>query len=79
VSEVKNNAFSRIGYIRFGVKLRRTQSEQMSSGLPLMADIGVWPRRWRKTPGRSLGVTPSHRRSVARYKGRPSPRAENLA
>jgi hypothetical protein len=44
-----------------GVKLRRTQYEHMFSGLPLIADIGVWHLSdGGKTPGLSMGVTPSH-------------------
>jgi hypothetical protein len=35
------------------VKLRKTQYEQMFSGLPLIADIGVWHIRWRRN-ARSL-------------------------
>jgi hypothetical protein len=30
------------------VKLRRTQCEHMFSGLPVIADIGVWLMRWRQ-------------------------------
>jgi hypothetical protein len=36
--------------VRFGVKLRRTQCEQMSSGLPLKADIAQCNRHVSKVP-----------------------------
>jgi hypothetical protein len=43
------------------VKLRKTQCEQMFSGVPLEADVDVWQLRdCGKTPGRSTGVMRSH-------------------
>jgi hypothetical protein len=50
------------------VKLRRTHCEQMSSGLPLKADIGVWHLAAKRqvAPGRHAVA----RCSVARCKGR---------
>ena len=54
------------------VKLRRTQCEQMSSGLPLKADIAQHARHASKVPLPEVGIAAARFRSAPGQIGRPA-------
>jgi hypothetical protein len=65
-----------LGHGRLWVKLRRTQCEQMSSELPLKADIAQCSRRVRFVPTRDIARLPRER--APRKRGAPGANSQAL-